>query len=119
MNQTTKKCLRNVALCLLILGGAFGISFFMQDVLDMSEHITSLFIFAIFIISLSTDGFLYGMIASILSAILINYAFTYPYFDVDFTVPESIFSAIVMLVISFLTSTFTTRLKKFLMTAAN
>ena len=111
MRNSPKSHAKSIALSFFILGAAFGISFLLQDTLDISEHITTLFVFAVFIISLLTDGFLYGIIASIISAALINYAFTYPYFNVDFTVPESIFSAIVMLVISFLTGTLTTRLK--------
>ena len=111
MNKSSARWLKNTAFSLFILGAAFAISILLQDVLDMSEHITTLFVFAIFLISLVTDGFLFGVAASIISATLINYAFTYPYFNMDFTVPESIFSAIVMLVISALTSTITTRLK--------
>ena len=112
MKHPYRSCLRSSALTLLILTAAFGISVLLQDVLDISEHITTLFVFAIFMISIVTDGFLYGITASIIGATLINYAFTYPYFNMDFTVPESIFSAIVMIIISFLTSTFTTRLKQ-------
>ena len=112
MKHQSKSYLRSSALTLLILAAAFGISILLQDVLDISEHITTLFVFAIFMISIVTDGFFYGIAASLISATLINYAFTYPYFNMDFTVPESIFSAIVMIIISFLTSTFTTRLKQ-------
>ena len=107
----TKNYIKDSALTVFVLLAAFGISILLQDVLDISEHVTTLFAFAVFIISLITEGFWYGIVSTIASVITINYAFTYPYFDMDFTVPESIFSAIVMLVISFLTSMFTTRLK--------
>lgn len=103
---------KDCALTVWILAAAFGISLLLQDVLEIAEHITTLFVFAVFIISLITDGFWYGISATVVSVIAINYAFTYPYFNMDFSVPESIFSAIVMLVISLLTSTFTTKLKK-------
>ena len=112
MNPKIKTTLKNSALMLLIMSAAFGISFLLQDVLDISEHITTLFAFAVFLISLVTDGFWYGIIATVLSVIAINYAFTYPYFNMDFSVPENIFSALVMLIISFLTGTLTTKLKK-------
>jgi len=112
MNKKTKKYITDCLVTLLVLVAAFGISILLQEVLDISEHITTIFVFAVFIISLSTDGFWYGIISAIVSVVAINYAFTYPYFDMDFSVPESILSAIVMLVISFLTSAFTTKLKK-------
>ena len=108
INQTVK----NSSLMLLIMSAAFGISFLLQDVLDISEHITTLFAFAVFLISLVTDGIWYGIIATVLSVVAINYAFTYPYYNMDFSVPENIFSALVMLIISFLTGTLTTKLKK-------
>ncbi len=107
-----KKYIKDTAITLLILFAAFAISIVLQDVLDISEHVTTLFSFAVFIISLVTDGFWYGIGGTVASVIAINYAFTYPYFNVDFTIPENIFSAIVMLIISLLTSTFTTKLKK-------
>ena len=112
MSSKTKKYIKDILLTMLIMGSAFGISFLLRDVFDISEHITTLFAFAVFIVSLVTDGFGYGIISTFVSVIAINYAFTYPYFGMDFSVPENIFSAIVMLIISFLTSMFTTKLKK-------
>ena len=112
MSKKVKACIKDSLITLMVLAAAFGISVLLQDVLDISEHITTLFVFAVFIISLVTNGFWYGIISTVASVIAINYAFTYPYFDMDFSVPENIFSAIVMLIISLLTSTFTTKLKK-------
>ena len=118
MSKKAKNHIKSSALTLLVLSCAFGISVLLQNVLDISEHITTLFVFAVFIISLITDGFLYGIISTVASVMAINYAFTYPYFYMDFSVPESIFSAIVMIIISFLTSMFTTKLKKWQMLKA-
>ncbi len=112
MSKKIKLYIKDSCLTLLIILVAFGISILLQNVLDISEHITTLFVFAVFIISLITDGFIYGIVSTVASVIAINYAFTYPYFDMDFSVPESIFSAIVMIIISFLTSTLTINLKK-------
>ena len=107
----TKKYIKDSILTVLIFLSAFGISILLQDFLDIAEHVTTLFAFAVFIISLTTDGFWFGVASTIAAVITINYAFTYPYFNMDFSVPESIFSAIVMLLIALLTSTLTTRLK--------
>ena len=112
MNKKAKNYLKDGALALLIFISAFGLSILLQNVLDLSEHVTTLFAFAVFLISLITDGFLFGIISTLASVIAINFAFTYPYFHMDFSVPESIFSAVVMLAIALLTSIFTTKLKK-------
>lgn len=112
MSKKTKKYIKDSLLTLLIMASAFGLSILLQNVLDISEHVTTLFAFAVFLISLVTDGFLYGIVSTVVTVIAINYAFTYPYFDMDFSVPESVFSAIVMLTISLLTGIFTTKLKE-------
>ena len=111
MKKNAKHYIKNTVLTVLIMAASFGISFLLQGALDISEHITTLFVFAVFFISLVTDGFWYGTVATVASVIAINYAFTYPYFNMDFSVPENIFSALVMLIISFLTSMFTAKLK--------
>ena len=112
MQKKTKKAIADTAITLVILTVTFFISMLLQNVLEIDEHITTLFVFSVFIISLLTDGFIYGLIATPIGVIAINYAFTSPYFHMDFSVKESIFSAIVMLIISFLTSALTTKLKE-------
>lgn len=112
MDKRTLRRLRDAALTAVILSAALGIGVLLQNILDISEHITTLFVFAVFLISLVTDGFLFGVLSTVASVILINYVFTFPYFAMDFSVPESLISAAVMLVISLLTSTLTTRLKR-------
>lgn len=112
MNKKTKELIKDAALMLLILSAAFFISMLLQNALEIDEHVTTLFAFAVFIISLLTNGFLYGIIATAASVIIINFAFTYPYFHMDFSVTETILSAAVMIIISFFTSMLTTKLKK-------
>lgn len=111
MSKKTKTHIKNIVLTLIILSASFGISVLLLRVLDLSEHITTFFAVAVFFVSLVTDGYLYGAVSAIAGVIIINYAFTYPYFGIDFTVPENIFSAVIMLIISFLASTLTTRVK--------
>lgn len=96
---------------LLALVGAFGAGVFLK-MLALDEHITTFFVFAVFIVSLVTDGYAYGIVASMAAVIAINYAFTFPYFAFDFIVMENFISAVVLTVISLLTSTLTTKIKK-------
>ena len=110
-----KRISKNIAVTAGLLTLFYGLGFLLQNVFNIWEHISTVFVFAVFIVSLLTDGYIYGIIATFAAAFLINYAFTYPYFDVDFSVPENIISAIVMLIISLLTSAITTKLKKWQM----
>lgn len=86
-----KKYVKVSLLTLLVFASAVLVSILLRDVMDISEHVTAVFTFAVFIISLVTEGYWYGFISAIAGAITINYVFTYPYFDMDFSVPESIF----------------------------
>lgn len=112
MKPVIRKHIVDGILSLLVLLITFGISLALQDVFHIWEHITTLFVFAVFVISLFTDGYVYGIISAFIAVIAINYAFTYPYFNVDFSAPASIVSAVVMLIIAIFTGAFTTRLKK-------
>ena len=111
MKGITKKQILDAVITVSILAASFGISLLFQK-FNVSEQITTLFAFSVFLISLTTDGYLYGIISAILSVFIINHTFTYPFFYMDFSAPSSIISAVIMLIISVLTSTFTTKMKE-------
>ncbi len=103
--------LRDVTLTVVVLTVCFVCSIFL-DYLQISEQITTAFAFAVFLISLMTDGYVYGLAASAAAVLLVNYAFTFPYFAFNFTIPANFFSALVMAIISVLTSALTTKIKR-------
>lgn len=82
--------------------------------LDVEEHITTVFVFAVFLISLITKGYVYGLVSAGVATLLINYIFTYPYLAFDFITPVNLVSAVVMAVLSLLTGALTTKLKRHL-----
>ena len=102
--------LLDTALTALILGGCFYISLLMQYA-DIPEQVTTAFAFAVFLVSLVTEGFVFGLIAAAASVLLVNYAFAFPYFALDFSAPSNFFSAVVMAVIAMTTSALTTQVK--------
>lgn len=106
-----KLALRDTTITVFLLCSAFCVSVLLQDTLEIPEHVTTTFAFAVFLISLWTQGYVYGIIAAFCGTIAINYAFTFPYFRLNFTIPTNLFSAIVMIVISVLTSALTTKVK--------
>ena len=107
----TKKYIQNSVLSLGIFLTAAVLSIPLQS-LGVEEHITTIFIFAVFLISLLTDGFAYGIISSISGVLAINYAFTYPYFALDFLDTVNLISAVIMMAVSILTGMLTIRVKK-------
>lgn len=90
---------------------AFGLSLLFQYIFDVQEHITTVFVFAVFLISLLTEGYLYGILATFVGTVAVNYAFTFPYFALNFTIPVNLISGIIMIAIAILTSALTTKLK--------
>lgn len=99
-----------IAIVLLCL--SFGISLLFQYIFEVQEHITTVFVFAVFLISLLTKGYIYGILAAFAGTIAVNYAFTFPYFALNFTIPVNLISGIIMIFVSILTSALTTKLKE-------
>ena len=107
-----KKITKNILLSLGIFLLAVVLSILFQK-LEVGEHITIIFMFAVFLISLLTDGYAYGIISAIGGMLAVNYAFTYPYFALDFNIPVNLISAIIMTAVSILTGMLTTKIKNY------
>ena len=95
-----------ITLILLLL-----LNIWMQDMFDTKTLIPMIFVLGVFLISLKTQGYFWGITASLLSVLAVNYAFTYPYYAFDLISPECLASAFVMLVVAILTGTLTTQIK--------
>ena len=92
---------------------AFAVVSAIQVVSGRIDGVASMvFVLAVFLISMYTDGYLWGVAASLIGVLAVNFAFRSPYFAFNFTLPENLFSGLVMLVVSIMTSTLTTRIKK-------
>lgn len=102
---------KNILVVIISLVCAFGFSLLFQYIFDVQEHITTAFVFAVFMISLLTEGYIYGVLGAFIATIAVNYAFTFPYFALNFTITVNIISGIIMIAIAVLTSALTTKLK--------
>lgn len=74
-------------------------------------NIALLYILGVITIARCTNGYFYGILASFLGVFFINCFFTYPYFVVNFTLPDYPFTFLCMLAISTISSTTTSHLK--------
>ncbi len=104
--------IRDVIPFFLIMSLCFCISLLMQNIFHIPEQVTTTFAFAVFLISLITEGYFWGLAASVVSMFLVNYAFTLPYFELNFIIPSNFYSAVVMAAIAALTSALTTKVKR-------
>ncbi len=61
---------------------ASGSSIILQKT-GVHEHITAIFIFAVFLTSILTDGYIYGIVSALVEHWL-SLSYTYPFYALDF-----------------------------------
>lgn len=96
---------------LLTLLAVFFCNIVIQESYKTQKLTPMIFVLGVFLISLKTKGYFWGITASLLSVLAVNYAFSFPYYAFDLLNPELLFSAIVMLVVAIITGTLTTQIK--------
>lgn len=77
-----------------------------------TANVDIIYILALVLIARYTTGYIPGLIASIIGVVCINFLFTYPFFELNFTITGYPLTFLVMFSISLITSTTTTNLKK-------
>ena len=63
----------------IVMAVACVICVLLRSVSSSDVHVPLIFVLAVLIISLLTDGYFFGLLAALSSVITVNYAFTYPY----------------------------------------
>ena len=96
---------------ILIFCSAFAVNLLIQKLFTTQTLVPMIFVFGVFLISLKTHGYCYGITSAIISVFAVNFAFTYPYYVFDFFVGESILSAVIMLAVAVFTSTLNSRIR--------
>lgn len=80
--------------------------------IDVSDvYVPMIFVLAVLIISLLTDGYFYGVFSSFVSVLGVNWAFTYPYMQFNFSIYGYPTTFLTMLAVSLVISTLTTRVR--------
>lgn len=74
-------------------------------------YVPVIYLLAVFLISRYTEGYLYGALGSLVSVLLVNYMFTFPYFYINFTLPGYPVTFFCMLTVSIITCAMTTQIK--------
>ena len=96
----------------LTLMAVFLVNLFLVERFDTKTMTPMIFVLGVFLVSWRTQGYVFGIIASFISVLAVNWAFTYPYWAFDLISPECISSAVVMLIVSTMTGALPTRLKQ-------
>ena len=64
------------------------------------------------LVSRFTDGYLFGLLASVIGVVGVNWIFTYPYMQLNFTISGYPLTFLVMLAVSVVVGTLTTQIKQ-------
>ena len=107
-----KIIVKDIVFTTLIICIAFAVSLGIAQLFDTHSPIPAIFSLAVFLISRYTEFYIYGVMASLIGMLAVNFAFTFPYFKFNFIILENLVSAIMMLIISIMTSVLTTELKR-------
>lgn len=99
-----------------IATGVFACAVVLCMLLGMADSTdgfaSPIFVLAVLLISRFTDGYLFGLIASVLGVIGVNFIFTYPYWAFNFKITGYPLTFLTLLMVSVITSTLTTQAKQ-------
>ena len=111
METIYMKILKNIIITAAMLAAATAICFILRPLVPTDTHVPLIYVLAVLCVSRLTEGYFYGVLASMVAVVGVNYIFTYPYFQVDFTVTGYPLTFIVMLTVSISVSALTTQIK--------
>ena len=107
---------RHILRDILITAGLLLLGVLLSTLLMIVDHTggfaSMIFVLMVVLVARLTDGYVYGVAASFFSVILVNYAFTYPYGAVDFTIAGSPLTFLTMLSVSLIVSAMTSQIKR-------
>ena len=106
-----KQSIHDGLLTMFILVISYFLNFIMQFVFETNTLVPTIFVLGVFFVSLKTEGYFWGVLASLASVMLVNFTFTAPYYSIDLITPVNMLAAVVMLVVAVMTSTLTTKVK--------
>lgn len=112
VKEKKKMILQNSLITIGILVLASALCFFFQQIVATDTHVPLIFVLAVLFISRFTKGYTYGIVASILAVVGVNFVFTYPYFKFNFTLTGYPLTFLAMLAVAICVSALTTQIKQ-------
>ncbi len=117
-NRSVKGCQRkaswklDVAITAFFLAVATVLSSILNDPTTGTGHISLLYVLAVVCVSRLTTGYFWGIFSSFFGVICVNYVFTYPYWQINFTMTGYPLTFLTMLAVSMMVSAMTTQIKR-------
>ena len=115
-SSAKKKCAkltwRDVGITIGTLAATTLVCYALRPFAGEEKFEAILFVVAVLIISRFTSGYICGVAASILGVLIVNCIFTYPYYQLNFTLTGYPIAILSMLSAAMITGTLTTRIKE-------
>ena len=109
--QKGRTILRNILITVGIMGAATIVCLALQHFSEADTHVPLLFVLAVVIVARFTEGYVYGILSAMAAVVLVNYVFTYPYFELNFSITGYPLTFVVMLATAVMVSALTTQIK--------
>ena len=90
---------------ILIMLGATFISFILHKFFIMNNNVSMIYALAVVLVACVVPNYFYGVIASLISVVGVNYFFTAPFWALNFTMTGYPITFLIMLVTSIITNT--------------
>lgn len=103
--------IKNTLLTLGIMCMCVLLSLVLKYVFKDSALISAIFVLGVYLVSVLTQGYSYGIFSALVSVLVINFVFEYPFFAFNFVVAENILSAIILFAVTTLTCGLTAKVR--------
>ena len=100
MREHKKFLKKDICITAGILGIASLVALLLQRFGSTDTHVPLLFVLAVLYLSRFTQGYVCGIVASMIAVVEVNYVFTYPYFEINFTLTGYPLTFVAMLAVS-------------------
>jgi len=110
--QNKKQILNNAFFTLLLLCAAFVLCAMIVDLAESATTVPLIFVLAVLLTAWRTDGYVYSVFSSLVSIFAINFCFTYPYFEFNFTITGYPVTFITMFAVSMIVGMLTDQVKR-------
>ena len=112
MEQTPRRqCVRDILITTAALAGAALLCTVLRMMDQGDIYVSMIFLLAVAVTARFTNGPFYGIAASIIGVVGVNYAFTAPYFEFCLTIPGYLLSFASMLAVSVTTTALISQIK--------
>lgn len=110
--QSLWAILRDMSITIALLGAAAVFCSMLNTLGDSDNAVPLVFVLAVLLTARFTEGYFYGMFASVASVFGVNFAFTYPYFELDFSLTGYPLTFLSMFAVSMVVGMLTEQVKR-------